>query len=80
MTNKEIIKEFIKGDAIRKKNRYEKEEQWLLMMDQEERHILYYASGRFPDMKVEELVNIVQEIQKETNHYYTILSEVYKNE
>ena len=80
MTKKEIIREFIKGDAIRRKSRYQMDEHWLLMMDQEERHILYYASGRFPDMKVEELVNIVQEIQKETNHYYTILSEVYKNE
>ena len=80
MTNKEIIKEFIKGDAIRRKSRYQMDEHWLLMMDQEERHILYYASGRFPDMKIEELVNIVREIQEETNHYYTILSEVYKNE
>ena len=80
MTKKEIIREFIKGDAIRRKSRYQMDEHWLLMMDQEEKHILYYASGRFPDMKVEELVNIVQEIQKETNHYYTILSEVYKNE
>ena len=80
MTKKEIIREFIKGDAIRRKSRYQMDEHWLLMMDQEERHILYYASGRFPDMKIEELVNIVQEIKEETNHYYTILSEVYKNE
>ena len=80
MTKKEIIREFIKGDAIRRKSRYQMDEHWLLMMDQEERHILYYASGRFPDMKVEELVNIVREIQEETNHYYTILKEVYENE
>lgn len=80
MTKKEIIREFIKGDAIRRKSRYQMDEHWLLMMDQEERHILYYASGRFPDMKIEELVNIVREIKEETNHYYTILSEVYKNE
>lgn len=80
MTKKEIIREFIKGDAIRRKSRYQMDEHWLLMMDQEERHILYYASGRFPDMKIEELVSIVREIQKETNHYYTILKEVYENE
>ena len=80
MTKKEIIREFIKGDAIRRKSRYQMDEHWLLMMDQEERHILYYASGRFPDMKIEELVSIVREIQEETNHYYTILKEVYENE
>ena len=80
MTKKEIIREFIKGDAIRRKSRYQMDEHWLLMMNQEERHILYYASGRFPNMKVEELVSIVREIQKETNHYYTILKEVYENE
>ena len=80
MTKKEIIREFIKEHAIRRKSRYQMNEHWLLMMDQEEGHILYYASGRFPDMKIEELVNIVREIQKETNHYYTILKEVYENE
>ena len=80
MTKKEIIREFIKKDAIRRKSRYQMNEHWLLMMDQEERHILYYASGRFPDMKIEELVSIVREIQEETNHYYTILKEVYENE
>ena len=80
MTDKEIIKEFIKNDARMRKNRYEMREHWTLMMEQEERHILYYVSGRLPEMKIEELVNIIQDIKKETNHYRTILKEIYENE
>ena len=80
MNKKEDIIKMIKNTIKRRKEwqTEEKQREWLYKYDTND--ILYYVSGRFPEMTVNDLTNLIAEIKDDTNYYETLLKEVYENE